>query len=52
MEAAREALGPLHLTGTLGQPEDIASAAIYLASEASSFVTGADLLVDGGYTAR
>ena len=52
MEAAREALGPLHLTGTLGQPEDIASAAIYLASDASSFVTGADLLVDGGYTAR
>lgn len=52
MEAAREALGPLHLTGTLGQPEDIASAAIYLASDASSFVTGTDLLVDGGYTAR
>ena len=52
MEAAREALGPLHLTGTLGQPEDIASAAIYLASDASTFVTGADLLVDGGYVAR
>jgi len=52
MEAAREALGPLHLTGKLGQPEDIASAAIYLASDASSFVTGTDLLVDGGYTAR
>ncbi len=52
MEAAREALGPLHLTGTLGKPEDIASAAVYLASDASSFVTGTDLLVDGGYTAR
>lgn len=52
MEAARQALGPLHLTGTLGQPDDIASAAIYLASDASRFVTGSDLLVDGGYTAH
>jgi len=52
MEAARLALGPLHLTGTLGQPDDIASAAIYLASDASRFVTGSDLLVDGGYTAH
>ena len=52
MEAARKGLGPLHLTGTLGQPDDIASAAIYLASDASTFVTGSDLLVDGGYTAH
>jgi NAD(P)-dependent dehydrogenase (short-subunit alcohol dehydrogenase family) len=35
----------------IGQPEDIAYAAIYLASDESSFVTGTDLLVDGGTTA-
>lgn len=33
-----------------GQPEDIAYAAIYLLSEASSYVTGTDIKVDGGYT--
>jgi NAD(P)-dependent dehydrogenase (short-subunit alcohol dehydrogenase family) len=32
----------------IGQPEDIAQAALYLASGASSFVTGTTLVVDGG----
>jgi NAD(P)-dependent dehydrogenase (short-subunit alcohol dehydrogenase family) len=32
----------------IGRPEDIAQAALYLASDASSFVTGAALVVDGG----
>ena len=32
----------------IGQPEDIAQAALYLASDASSFVTGTTLVVDGG----
>ena len=33
-----------------GQPEDVAHAALYLASDDSSYVTGAILTVDGGYT--
>jgi NAD(P)-dependent dehydrogenase (short-subunit alcohol dehydrogenase family) len=51
MDAARAAMAPKHLLGRLGRPEEIAHAAVYLASDAAAFVTGSDLLVDGGYTA-
>jgi NAD(P)-dependent dehydrogenase (short-subunit alcohol dehydrogenase family) len=40
------------LTGDFGAPEDVARAALYLASEEASFVTGAVLPVDGGWTVR
>jgi NAD(P)-dependent dehydrogenase (short-subunit alcohol dehydrogenase family) len=40
------------LTGDFGSPQDVANAALYFASDSSSFVTGAVLTVDGGWTVR
>ena len=40
------------LTGDFGAPEDVAEAALYLASDAAAFVTGVVLPVDAGWTAR
>ncbi len=51
MEQAREAIAAKHILGRLGRPDEIAEGAVFLASDESSFMTGADLLIDGGYTA-
>lgn len=50
--AAREATAALHPLGHLGEPDDIGWACVYLASKESKFVTGSELVVDGGYTCR
>lgn len=51
-EAALAEVKKLHPLGHLGAPEDIAWGAVYLASDESRFVTGTELVIDGGYTCR
>jgi NAD(P)-dependent dehydrogenase (short-subunit alcohol dehydrogenase family) len=48
----RKDLAALHPLGRVGEPEEIAYGVLYLASHESSFVTGSELVIDGGYTAR
>jgi NAD(P)-dependent dehydrogenase (short-subunit alcohol dehydrogenase family) len=48
---AREEAGSLHALGRIGQPEEVARAAVFLASSDSSFMTGSALIVDGGFSA-
>ena len=38
--------------GRMGRPEEIATAALYLASDEAAFVTGSALVIDGGWTAK
>lgn len=48
----RKAADELHPLGHIGEPDDIAWGAVYLASDEAKFITGAELVIDGGYTAR
>lgn len=52
VDAARRQTDQLHPLGHMGEPDDIAWGVVYLASDESKFVTGSELVIDGGYTAR
>jgi len=51
-EASKEELDAMHPIGHMGEPIDVAYAVLYLASDESKFVTGTELVLDGGYTAQ
>jgi NAD(P)-dependent dehydrogenase (short-subunit alcohol dehydrogenase family) len=48
----RESLNNLHPIGHIGEPIDIAYGILYLISDESKFVTGSELVIDGGYTCK
>lgn len=50
-DEVNRALAGKHPVGRIGRPRELAEAALYLVSDGASFVTGSDLLADGGYTA-
>lgn len=52
LEEGRRTVDALHPLGHIGEPDDIAWGAVYLASDEAKFVTGTELVIDGGYTAR
>jgi NAD(P)-dependent dehydrogenase (short-subunit alcohol dehydrogenase family) len=52
VQEGRLAVDALHPLGHVGEPDDIAWGCVYLASDEAKFVTGAELVIDGGYTAR
>ena len=52
LQRMQELRAPLHPIGRVGTVEEVARAALFLVSDDSSFMTGADLLIDGGYTAQ
>lgn len=48
----RKLLDSMHPIGHVGEPDDIAYGVLYLASDEAKFVTGTELVIDGGYTAQ
>ncbi len=52
VEEGKKMLKSLHPLGHIGEPDDIAYGILYLACDESKFVTGSELVIDGGYTAR
>ena len=52
VEGYLEQMRAIHPLGVIGEPEDVAYAMVYLASDESKFVTGTELVIDGGYTAQ
>lgn len=52
VEEGRKVLNSMHPVGHIGEPDDIGYGVLYLASDESKFMTGAALVIDGGYTAQ
>jgi NAD(P)-dependent dehydrogenase (short-subunit alcohol dehydrogenase family) len=52
VEEGKKMTDAAHPLGHMGEPDDIAYGILYLASDESKFVTGSELVIDGGYTAR
>jgi NAD(P)-dependent dehydrogenase (short-subunit alcohol dehydrogenase family) len=52
VQEGRKLLDSLQPIGHIGEADDIAYGIVYLASDESKFVTGSELVIDGGYTAR
>ena len=51
-ESGRDESAARHPMGRIGQPEDIAYGVMFLASDEASFMTGSELVIDGGLTAQ
>lgn len=51
-EEAEAAFATLHPIGRIGLPDEIAQGVLFLASDKSSFMTGSEMVIDGGYTAQ
>jgi NAD(P)-dependent dehydrogenase (short-subunit alcohol dehydrogenase family) len=52
IEKFRKKLDSMHPLGHIGEPDDVAYGVLYLASEESKFLTGSELVIDGGYTCQ
>jgi NAD(P)-dependent dehydrogenase (short-subunit alcohol dehydrogenase family) len=50
-EELKKQLDSKHPIGHIGEPDDIAYGVLYLVSDEAKFVTGSELIIDGGYTA-
>jgi NAD(P)-dependent dehydrogenase (short-subunit alcohol dehydrogenase family) len=50
-EELKKQLDAKHPIGHIGEPDDIAYGVLYLVSDEAKFVTGSELIIDGGYTA-
>jgi len=51
-QEAEKVLASFHPIGRIGEPGEIAAGVVFLASDESSFMTGSELVIDGGYTAQ